>query len=141
MSEPGGWPPAERGLVGGVAVPNVGGALRTMWSSLLRGREPLLPTAFAIDSVALETLFTAGPLLTAGSSHVATPVAALVISASCSLTGTLAFIALQSTISALLVDRLRSALRTDSDASLNCGAPRRCVQLVNLRAPGSGRCA
>ena len=81
------------GLVGGVAVPNVGGALRAMWAGLLRGREPLLPTAFAIDSVALETLFTAGPLLAAGIIAVASPAAALVISAACSLTGTLAFIA------------------------------------------------
>jgi MFS family permease len=81
------------GLVGGVAVPNVGGALRAMWAGLLRGREPLLPTAFAIDSVALEALFTAGPLLAAGIIAVASPAAALVISAGCSLTGTLAFIA------------------------------------------------
>jgi MFS family permease len=81
------------GLVGGVAVPNVGGALRAMWAGLLRGREPLLSTAFAIDSVALEVLFTAGPLLAAGIIAIASPLAALVVSAVCSLTGTLAFIA------------------------------------------------
>jgi MFS family permease len=81
------------GLVGGMAIPNVGGVLRAMWSGLLRGRERLLPTAFAIDSVALETLFTAGPLLAAGIITVASPLAALVVSAACSLTGTLAFIA------------------------------------------------
>jgi MFS family permease len=81
------------GLAGGVAVPNVGGALRTMWAGLLHGREPLLPTAFALDSVALEALFTAGPLLAAGIIAVASPLAALVVSAGCSLTGTLAFIA------------------------------------------------
>jgi MFS family permease len=81
------------GLVGGVAVPNVGGALRTLWAGLLRGRESLLSTAFAIDSVALEVLFTAGPLLAAGIIAVASPLAALVVSAACSLTGTLAFIA------------------------------------------------
>src|SRR4051794_30432633 len=81
------------GLIGGVAVPNVGGALRAMWAGLLHGREPLLPTAFAIDSVALEALFTAGPLLAAGIIAVASPLIALVMSAGCSLTGTLAFIA------------------------------------------------
>jgi MFS family permease len=81
------------GLVGGFAVPNVGGALRTMWTDLMDGRESLLPTAFAIDSVALEALFTAGPLLAAAIIAVASPLAALVVSAGCSLTGTLAFIA------------------------------------------------
>ena len=81
------------GLAGGVAVPNVGGALRALWSDLLSGREPLLPTAFAIDSVALEALFTAGPLLAAAIIAVASPPAALVVSAGCSLTGTLAFVA------------------------------------------------
>jgi MFS family permease len=81
------------GFAGGVAVPNVGGALRTMWSGLMAGREALLPTAFALDSVALEALFTAGPLLAAAIIAVASPLAALVVSAACSLTGTLAFIA------------------------------------------------
>jgi MFS family permease len=81
------------GLAGGVAVPNVGGALRTMWTGLMDGREALLATAFAIDSVALEALFTAGPLLAAGIIAVASPLVALVVSAACSLTGTLAFIA------------------------------------------------
>jgi MFS family permease len=81
------------GLIGGFAIPNVGGALRAMWSGLMRDREELLPTAFAIDSVALEVLFTAGPLLAAGIIAVASPLAALVVSAGCSLTGTFAFIA------------------------------------------------
>jgi MFS family permease len=81
------------GLAGGVAVPNVGGALRTMWTGLMHARESLLATAFALDSVALEALFTAGPLLTAGIVAVASPLAALVVSAGCTLTGTLAFVA------------------------------------------------
>ena len=61
-------------------MPNVGGALRTMWAGLMRGREALLPTAFALDSVALEALFTAGPLLAAAIIAVASPLAALVVS-------------------------------------------------------------
>ena len=81
------------GLVGGVAVPSVGGALRAMWPGLLSGREPLLPTAFALDSVALETLLTAGPLLAAVMVAVASPVAALLACAAFSLAGTLAFVA------------------------------------------------
>ncbi len=60
---------------------------------LLRGREELLPTAFALDSVAVELLFTVGPLIAAVIVAVASPEAALVASAACSLVGTLLFVA------------------------------------------------
>ena len=80
------------GLVGGIAVPNVGGALRALWPELLQRREDLLPTAFAVDSVALELLFTTGPLLAAVIVAVASPVTALVLCAGCSLLGTAAFV-------------------------------------------------
>jgi len=81
------------GLIGGVTVPNIGTALRTLWPELLRRREELLPTAFALDSVAVELLFTVGPLIAALIIAVASPVAALVASAACSVVGTLLFIA------------------------------------------------
>jgi MFS family permease len=81
------------GLVGGLAVPNIGGALRTLWPELLRRRDDLIATAYALDSVALELLFTLGPLIAAVMIAIASPVAALVLSAACSLAGTLAFIA------------------------------------------------
>jgi len=81
------------GLIGGVTVPNIGTALRTLWPELLRRREQLLPTAFALDSVAVELLFTVGPLIAALIIAVASPVAALVASAACSVVGTLLFIA------------------------------------------------
>jgi len=74
-------------------VPNIGTALRTLWPELLRRREELLPTAFALDSVAVELLFTVGPLIAALIIAVASPVAALVASAACSVVGTLLFIA------------------------------------------------
>jgi MFS family permease len=80
------------GLVGGVAVPNVGGALRALWPELLRRRDDLLHAAFALDSVALELLFTTGPLLAAVIVAVASPIAALVLCAACSLLGTVAFV-------------------------------------------------
>jgi MFS family permease len=80
------------GLVGGIAVPNVGGALRALWPELLRRRRDLLPAAFAVDSVALELLFTTGPLLAAVIVAIASPVSALVICAGCSLVGTAAFV-------------------------------------------------
>lgn len=81
------------GLIGGVTVPNIGTALRTLWPELLRRREELLPTAFALDSVAVELLFTVGPLIAALIIAVASPLAALVASAACSVVGTLLFIA------------------------------------------------
>ena len=80
------------GLVGGLTVPNIGGALRTLWPQLLARREDLISTAFALDSVALELLFTLGPLIAALIIAVAAPVAALLLSAACSLVGTLLFI-------------------------------------------------
>ncbi len=67
------------GLLGGVAIPSVGGALRALWPSLLRrARRTSRGAAFALDSVALEVLFTSGPLLAALVVAVASPVAALV---------------------------------------------------------------
>jgi hypothetical protein len=85
----------------------------------LRAWWTLLPTAFAIDSVALEVLFTAGPLLAAGIIAVASPLAALVVSAGCSLIGTLAFVA----------QRPSQAWRPDPDA----GARGRLGALSSLR--------
>ena len=81
------------GLLGGIAIPNVGGALRALWPELLQRRDDLLSTAFALDSVALEALFTTGPLLAALIIAVASPAAALVVCAVCSLLGTLVFVA------------------------------------------------
>jgi MFS family permease len=80
------------GLVGGVAIPSVGGALRALWPVLLRGRDDLTGAAFALDSVALELLFTSGPLIAALVVAVASPAAALVLSAGCSFAGTLLFV-------------------------------------------------
>jgi len=81
------------GLIGGLSVPNIGTALRTLWPELLRRRQELLPAAFALDSVAVELLFTVGPLIAAVVIAIASPAAALVVSAACSVVGTLLFIA------------------------------------------------
>ena len=80
------------GLAGGFAVPSIGGALRALWPELLRRRDDLMPTAFALDSVAVEALFTVGPLLAAVMIALASPASALVLCAVCSLAGTIAFV-------------------------------------------------
>jgi MFS family permease len=80
------------GLVGGLAVPNIGGAMRTLWPRLLARRDELTTTAFALDSVAIELLFTVGPLIAAVIVAVASPLTAMVASAACVLTGTALFV-------------------------------------------------
>jgi MFS family permease len=75
------------GLAGGLAIPNIGAALRALWPDLLRRREELVPAAFALDSVAIELLFTAGPLIAAVIIAVVSPIAALALSALCTLAG------------------------------------------------------
>jgi len=79
-------------LVGGFAIPSVGAALRTLWPELLRRRRDLLPTAFALDSVAIEVLFTTGPLIAAATIALFSPIAALGLSAACTLAGVALFV-------------------------------------------------
>ena len=79
------------GLAAGITTPNISSALRTLWPIVLGGRERLLRTAFALDSVAIELVFTAGPLLTALAVVVLSPLAALVLAAGCCLGGTALF--------------------------------------------------
>ena len=80
------------GLLGGVAIPNIGAALRALWPELLRMREELIPAAFALDSVAIEMLFTVGPLIAAATIAVISPIAALALSAACTVAGVALFV-------------------------------------------------
>ena len=64
-------------LVGGFAVPAIGSAMRALWPELLRRRDELLSTAFALDGVSIELLFTVGPLLSALIIALVSPIAAL----------------------------------------------------------------
>jgi predicted MFS family arabinose efflux permease len=79
-------------FVGGFAIPSLGAALRTLWPELLAGRRTLLPAAFALDSVAIELLFTAGPLFAAAIVAIVSPIAALILCAACTLAGTALFV-------------------------------------------------
>ena len=49
-----------------------------MWPSLLRERPELIPAAYALDSVMIELIFIAGPLLTAVIAALMSPAAALI---------------------------------------------------------------
>jgi MFS family permease len=79
-------------LIGGFAIPNVGAALRTLLQELLQRRRELLPAAFALDSVSIELLFTSGPLIAAAVIALLSPVAALALSAGCTVAGVALFV-------------------------------------------------
>ena len=53
------------GVLAGFAIPPTSSVLRSMWPSLLRDRQELIPAAYALDSVLIELIFVLGPLLTA----------------------------------------------------------------------------
>ncbi|MFD6426706.1 MFS transporter [Streptomyces sp. NPDC060198] len=50
-------------IVAGVATPPLEGGLRALWPSVLGSREERVHRAYALDAVAQEVMFTAGPLL------------------------------------------------------------------------------
>jgi MFS family permease len=83
------------GFVTGFAVPPTSSVLRSQWGDLLEPR--LLQAAYALDSTMIELIFISGPLLTAAIAAVASPAAALIVSAVAVVTGTAVFTALPST--------------------------------------------
>ena len=82
------------GLLAGFAIPPTSSVLRSLWPSLLRGRPELIQAAYALDSVLIELIFIAGPLLTALLATLLSPPAALIVSAASVVVGTVAFTAL-----------------------------------------------
>ena len=64
-----------------------------MWTELLRAAS-CCQAAYALDSTMIELIFISGPLLTAAIAAVASPAAALIVSAVAVVTGTLVFTAL-----------------------------------------------
>ena len=65
-----------------------------MWPGLLRDRPQLIQAAYALDSVLIELIFIAGPLVTALVATFLAPPAALVLSAASVIVGTVTFTAL-----------------------------------------------
>jgi MFS family permease len=82
------------GLLAGFAIPPTSSVLRSMWPSLLRERPELLQAAYALDSVMIELIFIAGPLVTAVIATLLSPQAALAVSAVAVIVGTSVFTAL-----------------------------------------------
>jgi predicted MFS family arabinose efflux permease len=84
---------AALALVAGVAFPPTGSVLRSRWPELLGDRQDLIRSAYAFDSVMIETAFVAGPLLTALGVVLLGPEAMLGLSAGLMLAGTALFVA------------------------------------------------
>jgi MFS family permease len=76
----------------GAAAPPLGASMRVLWTSLLgQGRE--LQTAYALDAVLEEAIFTLGPLLAAGLAAAVDPAAGLLAAALLAVAGTAMFVA------------------------------------------------
>lgn len=80
------------GLAAGMTVPPVGFVVRPMLPRLLGDRGDLLPSAYALDGIAIEMVFISGPLLTAVVVSVASPAAALLVACGFALAGTLVLV-------------------------------------------------
>jgi MFS family permease len=83
------------GFTAGFAVPPTSSVLRSLWGDLLEPR--LHQAAYALDSTMIELIFITGPLLTAGIAALASPAAALIISAIAVVAGTSIFTTLPPT--------------------------------------------
>lgn len=64
--------------IAGAFAPPLGPTMRVLWAKILHRRQPLLHTAYALDSVTEEVVFTVGPLVAGGLIAVAAPLAAMI---------------------------------------------------------------
>ena len=68
------------GLAAGITIPPVGSVVRPLLAGPARRDDAsLLPTAYALDGIAIELVFVTGPLLTAAIVVVASPAVALLV--------------------------------------------------------------
>jgi MFS family permease len=81
--------PLACAALAGVAMPPLGGCLRTLYPTLLAGAR--LHRAFALESAALELTYIGGPLILLGIASVAGAATALVVAAAVLAAGTIAF--------------------------------------------------
>ena len=81
------------GLAAGITIPPVGSVVRPLLGRPARPRrEDLLPTAYALDGIAIELVFVTGPLLTAAIVVVASPAVALLVACGFVLLGTVVLV-------------------------------------------------
>jgi MFS family permease len=79
-------------VLSGATIPPLSSVMRSLWPALLHERPDLLRTAFALDSVAVELMFTVGPLLTAAAIALFAPEAALFLACALVVLGTVVFV-------------------------------------------------
>ena len=111
-----GWVLLAAAAVAGGSLPPMGSCARARWSSALRrsGRNDLLSTAFAYESVVDEMVFIGGPALVVGLAILLDPAAGLLAALVLCVAGTLAFVAQRATeppIEPRAAGRARSAIR------------------------------
>jgi MFS family permease len=90
------WVMVAAGGLAGASMPSIGSMVRARWSALL-GDSPLLHTAFALESVADETIFVIGPALVTVLATEVYPAAGVVVAMVACVTGTLLFAAQRGT--------------------------------------------
>jgi MFS family permease len=79
-------------LAAGLSSPPVGSVVRPLLAGLLSREEDLLPTAYALDGIAIELVFVTGPLLTAAIVVVASPAVALLVACGFVILGTIVLV-------------------------------------------------
>lgn len=84
---------AAAAFVAGASSPPVLSCLRSMWPVLLDADPGLIRAGLTVDALLLEAAFIAGPMLAAGLIAAVSPQSALLVAASGTLIGTLAFVA------------------------------------------------
>lgn len=90
------WALLISGTLAGSSMPSLGSMVRARWSHLLAG-SPLLHSAFALESVADEVIFVAGPAVVTVLATKVLPAAGVLVSMLVCLAGTLAFAAQRQT--------------------------------------------
>jgi MFS family permease len=86
------WALFITGMLAGSSMPSLGSMVRTRWSHLLAG-SPALHSAFALESVADEMIFVAGPAIVTLLATKVQPAAGVLVSMVVCLAGTLLFAA------------------------------------------------
>jgi MFS family permease len=76
----------------GITSPPVGSVVRPLLAGLLSHEPELLPTAYALDGIAIEMVFVTGPLLTAAIVIVASPAVALLVACGFVVLGTIVLV-------------------------------------------------